>query len=189
MTPTREGHVPFADLDDAQLMARVQAGDGEAFGALYDRFGTRALGVARMIGRASHAEDIVQEAFLSVWRNRAAFRPDRGTALAWVMGIVRNRAIDSLRRQGRHDDRRADADGMEERLRAPGNLETDLAERDQAAQLRKSLARLPEAQRDVIALAYFGELSTSEVAAQMLLPLGTVKGRMRLGLEKLRDSE
>ena len=176
----------LADLADAQLMRRVQAGDAEAFGALYDRFVSRAYGLARAIGRASDADDIVQEAFLSVWRGRSAFRPERGTVLAWVMGIARNRAIDSLRRQGRHDRHRADAE-MAERLRVPGDVEDDIIGSEQAARLRSTLARLPPTQRDVIALAYFGELSTPEIAAELSLPLGTVKGRMRLGLVKLRS--
>lgn len=176
----------LADLDDTQLMRRVQAGDSEAFGALYDRFATRAHGLARAVGRDSQADDIVQEAFLSVWRSRAVFCPERGTVLAWVMGTVRNRAVDSHRRHARHDNRRSDAEGIEERLCAPGNVEGEIAERDQAARLRRTLARLPATQRDVIALAYFGELSTTEIAAHLSLPLGTVKGRMRLGLIKLR---
>ena len=177
---------PFAGLDDVQLMRRVQAGDSEAFGALYDRFGARAHAVARAVGRDAHADDIVQEAFLSVWRSRAVFRPEQGTVLAWVMGIVRNRAIDSIRRQGRHDERRASAEGIEERLPAPGDMESHITEREEAARLRGALAHLPATQRDVIAFAFFGELSAPEIAAELSLPLGTVKGRMRLGLNKLR---
>jgi len=176
----------LARLDDAHLMRRVQAGDDEAFGVLYDRFAPRAHALARAIGRDSHADDIVQEAFLSVWRSRVAFRPELGTVLAWVMGTVRNRAIDSLRRQGRHDDRRASAEGIEQRLYAPNDLESEMTERDEAARLRRTLARLPATQRDVITLAYFGEMTTSEIATELSLPLGTIKGRMRLGLTKLR---
>jgi RNA polymerase sigma-70 factor, ECF subfamily len=178
--------VDFADLDDTQLMQRVQADDSEAFGVLYDRFAARAHGLARGIGTHAHADDIVQEAFLSAWRSRAKFTPERDTVLAWLMGNVRNRAIDSLRRQGGHDNRRANAEGIEDRFHASGNLENEIAERDEAAQLRRSLASLPPAQRDVIAFAYFGELSATEIAAELSLPLGTVKGRMRLGLDKLR---
>ena len=185
MTGARAPVAPGA-LDDAQLMLRVQAGDSDAFDALYDRFASRAHALARAVGRDAHADDIVQEAFLTVWRSRAAFRAERGTVLAWVMGTVRRRAIDSVRGQGRHDRRRAGEDDMEERLPASGSVEEDVADRDQAARLRETLARLPAAQRDVITLAYFGDLSTSEIATELSLPLGTVKGRMRLGLCKLR---
>lgn len=179
-----------AELDDANLMLRVQADDPEAFGALYDRFGSRAYRVAYAIARdSSRAEDVVQEAFLSIWRSRASYQPGRGAVVAWVLGTVRNRAIDSGRRAGRHDNRRSDDERIEETLQAPGSLEQTTVERDQAARLRGALAELPDAQREVIALAYFGELSTSEIAGELALPMGTIKGRMRLGLQKLRIAE
>ena len=176
----------LVDLDDTQLMRRVQAGEAEAFGVLYDRFAPRAHALARSFGRDAYADDVVQEAFLSVWRGRVAFRPELGTVLAWVLGTIRNRAIDSLRRQSRHADRRASAEGIEDRLDAAGDLDSQITERDQAARLRKPLPRLPATQRDVITLAYFGEMTASEIATELSLPLGTVKGRMRLGLGKLR---
>lgn len=177
------------DAGDVGLMLRVQANEPDAFGELYDRFGVGAYGVAfGVAGDPARAEDIVQEAFLSVWRNRARFRPERGSVGGWVMGIVRNRAIDSLLHHSRHDSRRAGADGIEERFWASGDLQETITERDQAARLRDTLARLPTGQRDVITLAYFGELTTSEIAKELSLPLGTVKGRMRLGLNKLREN-
>ncbi len=114
--------------------------------------------------------------------------PQRGTVTGWVMGTVRNRAIDSFRRNAPHDSRRAAEDHIDERLQAPGSLEETTGERDQAARLRGVLAQLPVAQREVIALAYFGELSTTEIARELALLLGTIKGRMRLGLEKLRTA-
>ena len=178
----------LAGLDDARLMQHVQADDARAFGALYDRFSPRARAVACGVARESLADDIVQEAFLSIWRARASFRPELGDVGAWIMGTVRNRAIDSLRRQGRHDSRRAHVDDSEVWLQAPGDVENETTEREQAARLRTTLARLPAGQRDVITLAYFGELSTTEIAAELSLPLGTVKGRMRLGLIKLRTA-
>ncbi len=178
---------PSADLGDAELMLRVQADDRDAFVALFDRFGGRAYRVAYTIARNdTRAEDIVQEAFLSIWRNRARYVPQRGSVIAWVIGIVRNRALDSARRNGRHDTRRADDGQIHERLQAPGSLEQSAAEREEAAQLRGVLAQLPAAQREVIVLAYFGELSAPEIAGELSIPLGTVKGRMRLGLDKLR---
>ena len=111
---------PAVELGDVELMVRVQADDPDAFGALYDRFGARAYRVAYAISRdGTRAEDIVQEAFLSVWRSRAAYQPQRGTVTGWVMGTVRNRAIDSFRRNGPHDSRRAGEDHIDERLQLP----------------------------------------------------------------------
>ena len=130
----------------------------------------------------------MQEAFLSVWRSRAKFAPERGPLVGWIMGTVRNRAIDSVRRNGRHDLRRAAGHGIQDHLQAPGDLEHSITERDQASRLRGLLSTLPDAQRDVIALAYFGELSTSEIARELSIPIGTVKGRMRLGLNRLSTS-
>ena len=101
------------------------------------------------------------------------------------MGVVRNRAIDAHRRHSRHDTRRADEQYADAQA-ARGSLDESVGERDDAARLRAALARLPDAQRDVITLAYFGELSATEIASELSLPLGTVKGRMRLGLDKLR---
>ncbi len=135
---------PAVELGDVELMVRVQADDPDAFGALYDRFGARAYRVAYAISRdGTRAEDIVQEAFLSVWRSRAAYQPQRGTVTGWVMGTVRNRAIDSFRRNGPHDSRRAGEDHIDERLQAPGSLEETTGERDQAARLRGVLGQLP----------------------------------------------
>ena len=176
-------------LDDALLMRRVQIDDAEAFGALYDRFAGRAYGLALNIAHNdARAQDVVQDAFLSVWRSRASYRPERGTVNSWILGTVRNRALDSLRRNGRHDTRRAPGEGIAEQLQALGDLEHTIAERDQASRLRALLATLPDAQRDVITLAYFGEMSTSEIARELSVPHGTVKGRMRLGLTRLRTT-
>jgi RNA polymerase sigma-70 factor (ECF subfamily) len=109
----------------------------------------------------------------------------RGSVRAWVMSAVRSRAIDALRTDARHDTRRADEQhaNLEE---ARDGIDESVVARDEAAHLGSVLARLPAAQRDVIALAYFGGMSATEIASEMSLPLGTVKSRMRLGLDKLR---
>jgi len=178
----------YGQADDAELMRRVQNDDADAFAALYDRLFVRAYRIAIGIAHdRTRAQDSVQDAFLSVWRSRAAYQPERGSVVGWVMGTVRYRAIDSLRRNRRHDDQRASGEHIDEQLHAPGDLERGVAERDEAARLREVLDKLPDAQREVIALAYFGELSTSEIARELTLPLGTVKGRMRLGLNALRS--
>jgi RNA polymerase sigma-70 factor (ECF subfamily) len=167
-------------------MQRVQADDAQAFAVLYDRFSARAYRVAAGIAR-SHADDMMQEAFVSLWRSRARYDPELGTVAGWVMATVRSRAIDVIRQQRRHDAVRDGTDqAIDDRLTAADAVEETVAERDDAARLRAALATLPAAQRDVIVLAYFGELSATEIADRLALPLGTVKGRMRLGLKKLR---
>lgn len=177
-----------ADKADEALMRRVQADDPGAFGVLYDRFCAPAYRVATGLARdRRHADDMVQEAFISLWRSRARYSPEHGSVAGWVMGTVRNRAIDVLRKQGRHDARRDSTGQPDGRLTAADAVEERAAERDAAAELRTALARLPAAQREVVALAYFGELSTTEIADRLSLPAGTVKGRMRLGLDKLRQ--
>jgi RNA polymerase sigma-70 factor, ECF subfamily len=168
-------------------MLLVQADDAEAFAALYDRLVGKALIVVRAMNvDRDRIEDVVQEAFLSVWRSRAIYRADRGKVRAWVLTIVGNRALDSLRLHGRHDRARSDDERAVEQARAPGDLEADALERDDASALRSLLAHLPPAQREVIALAYFGSLTHVEIARELALPLGTIKSRMRLGLEQLR---
>ena len=179
---------PANGAADAALMLRIKADDGDAFNALYDRFAARAYGVAYAIARdIPLAQDIVQEAFLSLWRSRARYDPEQGAVASWLLGIVRNRAIDGLRRQGRHDSRRA-GQYVEGQVAATDDVSAAIGDRDRATRLRAALDRLPVAQRDVITLAYYGELTHTEIASRLDLPEGTVKGRMRLGLAKLREA-
>lgn len=173
---------------DLELMSEVSAGSVEAFGHLYDRFCHRAYGVAYSVCRdEGRAQDAVQEAFLSLWTGRTGYRPQRGTVAAWLLTMVRYRAIDLARRNRNHAARWAGDIQLEAR-QAPDDVGATVIERDSADRLRALLARLPDEQQEVIALAYFGELTHTEIAAQLRLPAGTVKGRMRLGLEKLRSS-
>lgn len=174
--------------EDKELMARVSAGSVEAFEKLYDRYCNRAyrlaLSVCREDGRAQGA---VQDAFLSIWRSRSSYRKQRGTVAAWVLTVVRNRATDLERAHHNH----ASPLGDEERLNsvpAPDDPSEHVTKRAEAQQLRAALARLPDAQQEVIALAYYGQLTHTEIATQLGLPAGTVKGRMRLGLHKLKAS-
>jgi RNA polymerase sigma-70 factor (ECF subfamily) len=175
---------------DEELMARAQGDDAEAFAQLYDRHATRAFRVARAVcGDASRAEDAVQEGFLAIWRNRASYQPRTGTFQAWSMKIVRNRAIDSSRRAAtRPPLLRGDAgrDQPPASGSSAASPQDEVLARSESRALLASLGRLPKAQAEVIVLAFFGELTHAEIAAQLGLPSGTVKGRMRLGLEKLR---
>lgn len=186
MTPSDRGIATRLTPTDDQVMELVAAGDMEAFGQLYDRFGRRAFGLARAVCRdPQHAEDAVQEAFLSIWRSRATYRAQRGGAAAWLLTIVRHRAIDIARSHRAAAAHRAEVDTLDA---VSGTL--DLAEqtgaRDEFARLRSSLGQLSEVQREVISLAFFGQLTHAEIAAQLDLPPGTVKSRIRLGLEHLQ---
>jgi RNA polymerase sigma-70 factor (ECF subfamily) len=178
----------LSHLSDADLMRRVQDDDVAAFAELYDRLAPRALGVARGVlgARGDRSSDAVQEAFLSIWRKRGTYRADRGEVHTWVFGIVRHRAIDSLRHHRRHDRPRADENGVHQTLAAPDDVHADAVAAADGRRMRELLAELPDTQREVITLAYYGQLTHTEIAARLTLPVGTVKGRMRLGLIKLR---
>src|SRR3954469_5825825 len=176
------------DLADEDLMQLVRRGDARAFEVLYDRHSGVAFSLAyRMVGTRATAEEVVQEGFLALWRSGARYDRARGSVRTWVLGIVHNRAIDALRRGMVHDRRRASDEGIEERFAADERTEAEVARRDEAREVRTALDTLPADQLKVIELAYFGGFTHSEIAAMLDEPLGTVKGRMRLGLAKMRD--
>ena len=178
-----------AHLADEELMQRVRDGDSSAFGAIYDRHGAVAFSLAyRMCGKRGAAEDVVQEAFLSLWKASGRYDAHRGSVRTFILGIVHNRAIDQLRRSTVHDSRRASDEGIEERFAAEERTDREVARRDEAQEIRAAVAELPDEQQKVIELAYFGGFTHTEIAEMIDTPLGTVKGRMRLGLEKLRTS-
>lgn len=175
-------------LADEDLMQLVRKGEPEAFELVYERHATAAFSLAyRMTGTRNVAEDVVQEAFLSLWRSGARYDRTRGSVRTWVLGIVHNRAIDALRRSMVHERRRASDEGIEERFESGDRVDVEAARRDEAREVRDALESLPAEQSRVIELAYFGGFSHSEIADMLDTPIGTVKGRMRLGLEKLRD--
>jgi RNA polymerase sigma-70 factor, ECF subfamily len=175
------------DLADEEVMQLVQDGNPRAFELLYDRHGGAAFSLAyRMVGNRGAAEDIVQEALLSIWRSRMRYDQARGSVRTWVLGIVHNRAIDALRRSMVHDRRRETIEGIEERQEAPERTEVEAARREEARDIRDALQTLPDEQRKTIELAYFGGFSHSQIAELLDEPVGTVKGRMRLGLDKMR---
>jgi RNA polymerase sigma-70 factor (ECF subfamily) len=152
----------------------------------YDRYCDRAYRVARAVCRDDgHAQKAVQDGFLSVWNSRANYRQHQGTVAAWLLTVVRYWAIDIARSNHKHLSRRASDSHLEDHA-APGDPFETVAMRDDAQWLKASLAMLPDAQSEVITLAYFGRLSHTEIAAQLGLPKGTVKGLMRQGLQELR---
>ncbi|MEJ7714435.1 MAG: sigma-70 family RNA polymerase sigma factor [Thermoleophilaceae bacterium] len=183
MTPGQD----LSNLADEEIMHLVQDGDPRAFELFYDRHSGPAFSLAyRMVGNRTVAEDVSQEAFVSIWRSRLRYQSDRGSVRTWVLGIVHHRAIDALRRNTVHDKRRASAEGIEERFEAPEQTDVEAARREEARTVRAAIDELPSEQVRVIELAYFGGFSHSQIADQLEMPIGTVKGRMRLGLDKLR---
>lgn len=181
------GPTELRDLADEDLMQLVRRGEAPAFEVVYERHSGAAFSLAyRMCGARSAAEDVVQEAFLSLWRSGARYDRARGSVRTWVLGIVHNRAIDSLRRSVVHDRRRASDEGIEERFEARDRTDVEVARLDEAQEIRTALKALPVEQCRVIELAYFGGFTQTEIAAMLNTPIGTVKGRMRLGLEKMR---
>ena len=176
-------------LTDEALMERVDQADAVAFEVIFDRHAGAAFSLAyRMCGRRSAAEDIVQETLLSLWRRGGRYERARGSVRSWVLGAVHNKAIDSFRHQTATAARDFSDDEALGELVAPDLTDGEVERRDEARQIRGALGGLPTEQRRVIELAYFGGFSHTEIADMLELPAGTVKGRMRLGLIKLRLS-
>jgi RNA polymerase sigma-70 factor (ECF subfamily) len=170
---------------DAALMREVQAGSRVALGELYVRFAHPAYCTAISVCRDRDcAQDAVQDAFISIWLSRSTYRSERGAVAPWAMTIVRNRAIYLARR--RSAGRTLDEAAARLELAAADDVSSDFDSRMDAQQLEGMLARLPQAQQQVIQLAFFDDLTHREIASRLALPPGTVKGRMRLGLRKLR---
>ena len=175
-------------LADEDLMQLVRRGQAPAFEVLYERHAQVAFSLAyRIAGTRGVAEDVVQEAFLSIWRSGARYDAARGSVRTWVLGVVHHRGIDALRRAFVHERRRAGTEGVPETIEASGRTDVEAARREEAATVRDALEHLPPEQCQVIELAYFGGFTHTEIAEMLDTPVGTVKGRMRLGLDNLRS--
>lgn len=172
------------DRDDLELVRRIGEGETDALRTLYERYGSILFGYSlRLLGDRQAAEECTQDVLVSVWRGARAYDPGRAAVSSWMIAIARNRAIDVMRRRAA---RPADPySEVRQGSEAPDTAERVVAE-DTAARVAEALAELPEGQREVVLLAYFQGLSHSEIAEQLRLPLGTVKGRMRLALDRLR---
>ena len=177
-------------LADEDLMTLVDRRDPDAFAVLYDRHGGAAYSLAhRIVGDPAIAEDVTQEAFISVWRSGARFDAARGSVRSWTLGIVRNRAIDALRRvSGSAPKLNLDDDALLESQTSEELTDSEAIRRETSRRVRGALRELPDEQSEVIGLAYFGGFTHTEIAEMLGLPLGTVKGRMRLGLERIRNT-
>jgi RNA polymerase sigma-70 factor (ECF subfamily) len=172
-------------LADADLIALVES-DPEAFATLYDRHSRAAYALAyKLMGERMAAEDLVQEAFLKIWRAARSYRSERGSVRTWILSIVRNRSIDQLRS---HASRRRTQDKLEASAprSQPSEAFAETWRNSRRDQVREALEALPPEQSKILDLAYFSDCTHVEIAGLLNIPLGTVKGRMRLGIEKMR---
>lgn len=174
------------EATDEALLDAITAHDDRALAALYDRYGGLAFALAyRILGDRGAAEDVVQDAFLSVWRRAGSFQTGRGSVRTWLFSIVHHRAIDRLRGTAGRARQDAPLDEVD-RVVSAEDPWREVSTTLQREILKRGLATLPDAQRETIELAYFGGYTQNEIAQRMAVPLGTVKGRMRIGLQKLR---
>ena len=186
----RDGPPAGDPRSDEELLAAIQSRSDSALAELYDRHGGLAFGLAyRILGERGVAEDVVQEAFLAVWRRASAYHADRGAARSWLMAIVHNLAIDRRRGRYRHEQTDVQLDDVAFRLATDSeDVFGSVARTMEAEQIRAALLGLPDEQRQAIELAFFMGLTHQEISARTGTPLGTVKGRMRLGLQKMRTA-
>jgi RNA polymerase sigma-70 factor, ECF subfamily len=177
---------PLSTLTDAQLMKRVTENDVAAFEEIYRRHGKQALRAAyRIVRQPAAAEELTQEAFLSLWRSAAGYQPDRSSLRSWLLLLVHNRGIDQIRRARNHNTNLDIAELHEEHLEDPERTDARAAPREQSRDINALLRTIPIKQRQIVELAYYGEMTHLEIATNLGLPLGTVKGRLRLAHLKL----
>jgi RNA polymerase sigma-70 factor (ECF subfamily) len=181
----------LSSLSDPALMERVSRMDPEAFEVFYDRHIQSAYALAyRIVGSRQPADDVCQEAFLSVWRSAGRYDASLGNARSWVLAVVRNRAIDHLRRASRTKEREVADEALAERHPAPQDQNTEATALRHAAagETRELMNELSDDQRRVIELSFYSGYSHSEIASMLGLPLGTVKARMNRGLARMRSA-
>jgi RNA polymerase sigma-70 factor, ECF subfamily len=174
-------------LADEDLISLVEAADADAFATLYDRHSRAAFSLAyRMMGERQASEDLAQDAFLKVWRAAGSYRAERGSVRTWILSIVHNRSIDQLRS---HSSRRRTQDKIEASAprSQPSEAFAETWRNSQRDQVREALNTLPPEQLKILELAYFSGYTHVEISELLRLPLGTVKGRMRLGLQKIKN--
>lgn len=184
----RKSRDELSRLSDEHLMRLVADLDAAAFEVLHDRHAPAVYALCRrMVRPPALADDVCQETFLSIWRSGGRYDRKLGSVRSWMLSITHNRAIDQVRRSRRHDDRQVqDDDRLAERLPAGDSTDGDALRRIEADGAARALGRLPVEQRAVIELSFYSGYSHTEIAETLDVPLGTVKGRMRLGLEKLQ---
>jgi RNA polymerase sigma-70 factor, ECF subfamily len=177
----------YALLADEELVSLVEQGDAEAFAMLYDRHSRPAYSLAyRMMGEKQAAEDLLQDALLKVWRGAGSYRPERGGVRTWILSIVHNRGIDQLRSLASRRRTQERVEASAPRVQ-PSEAFTQAWRNTQREQVREALGALPAEQLKILELAYFSGYTHVEISELLGVPLGTVKGRMRLGLKKVKD--
>lgn len=173
--------------DDVRLVERIARGDADALGELYDRYGRVAFGVLyRMLPGPEAAEEVAQDAFHAVWRQAGSYRLDRGSVRTWLLAICRNAAIDWRRTRGKRIEREVTIEAAAELL-SDAKVDERVVSALRAERVRAVVGQLPREQREVLTLAFWGGYSQSEIAARTNTPLGTVKSRVRLAMNKLRE--
>ena len=179
--------MPADPTPAVHLIQQVANQDRDAFSQLYDRFSTLVFTLAmRMLRVRSDAEDLLQEVFVQVWRQAQGYSAERGSPEAWIINIARSRAIDKIRSIRRMEKSFVLTDDPA-RAESSDNVESSAAESEARLTMSNALANLPEAQRKVLELAYFDGLTQTEIADRLAEPLGTIKTRMRSGIQRLRD--
>jgi RNA polymerase sigma factor (sigma-70 family) len=178
----------YAGLDDRALVARVTEGDGGALEALYGRYGRACYGLARRIlADEQFAQDVVQEVFLTVWRDASRFDASRGGFSTWLLSMTHHKAVDAVRREENLRKRRTGAEALEGRVSDAPDVDDEVWSLLRRNRVRDALQTLPAPQREALALAYFGGYTQREIAGLTSTPLGTVKTRMLAGMRRLRD--
>ena len=173
-------------LADADLVAKLASGSQDALAELYDRYGRLAYSVAlRVLGDPGRAEDAVQEAFLRIWNHAGSFDESRGSLRTWLLTAVRNRSIDYLRGRGAHERQELELQPALAEVGARSDPWREVSLSLERTAVREAMSSLPAEQRQAVELAYFAGYSHKEIADMTSVPLSTVKGRMRLALEKL----
>jgi RNA polymerase sigma factor (sigma-70 family) len=179
----------YRGLRDSQLVELVAQKDAGALEALYDRYGRPAYSLARRIlTEETLAQDVVQEVFLSLWRDARRFDAGRGTVATYLLSMTHHRAVDVVRREENLRRWRTSDEGLELEPDPKARVEDEVEASERRAEVRAALGELPAAQREALLLAYFGGYTQREVAALVGVPLGTVKTRMAAGMRKMRQA-
>jgi RNA polymerase sigma factor (sigma-70 family) len=179
----------YRGLRDGQLVELVAERDAGALEALYERYGRAAYSLARRIlTEETLAQDVVQEVFLSLWRDARRFDAGRGTVATYLLSMTHHRAVDVVRREENLRRWRSSDEGLEPEPDPKARVEDEVEASERRAEVRAALGELPAAQREALLLAYFGGYTQREVAALVGVPLGTVKTRMAAGMRKMREA-
>jgi RNA polymerase sigma-70 factor (ECF subfamily) len=179
----------YRGLQDGQLAQLVAEKDADALEVLYERYGKVAYSLARRILTDEVlAQDVVQEVFLSLWRNAGRFDAGRGTLATYLLSMTHHRAVDVVRREENLRRRRTSDEVLEFQPDPNPGVEAEAEAAERRSEVRAALAQLPPAQREALALAYFGGYTQREVATLVGVPLGTVKTRMAAGMRKLKQA-